>query len=49
MASFAGNVIMLGTKDNKVIVMSQTAFEVLTEEQKAILSKHGKIIYSNLS
>ena len=42
--SFLGNIIQLGDKQNKIIVISKTAYLSLTENQKDILSTKSKII-----
>ena len=44
MESFAGNLLQLGEKGNKVIVISQLAFGSLTSSQKQILSTESKIL-----
>ncbi|MES2239756.1 MAG: arginine deiminase-related protein [Bacteroidota bacterium] len=46
---FAANLLELsGADDKRYIVMSTTAFEVLTAAQKAQLEKHGTILSTNL-
>lgn len=48
--SFAGNMLQVHGKDNeRFLVMSQTAFDCLTQAQKAQINKHCKIISSSLS
>lgn len=48
--SFAGNMLLLKNKSGKYLwVMSTQAFHSLTDEQKTILEKDGKIIHSDLS
>ena len=44
MESFAGNLLQLGEKGNKIIVISQLAFSSLTTNQKEILSSESKIL-----
>ena len=44
MESFAGNIIQLGNKKNKIIVISKSAYLSLNKEQKNILSRESKII-----
>ena len=44
MESFAGNLLQLGEKGNKIIVISQLAFSSLTINQKEILSSESKIL-----
>ena len=44
MESFAGNIIQLGDKKNKIIVISKSAYLSLNKEQKNILSRESKII-----
>ena len=44
MESFAGNIIQLGDKKNKIIVISKSAFLSLNKEQKNILLRESKII-----
>lgn len=49
MNHFAGNMIQLKSKDKKnYLVMSQSAFEILTETQKEKLSKYVDFIYSDI-
>lgn len=46
---FAGNMLQVAGKDgNKLVVMSESAYKSLTEDQKAQLAKHGKLLYSSL-
>ena len=44
MECFAGNLLQLGEKGNKIIVISQLAFGSLTTNQKEILSSESKIL-----
>ena len=44
MESFAGNIIQLGDKKKKIIVISKSAYLSLNKEQKNILSRESKII-----
>ena len=44
MESFAGNIIQLGDRKNKTIVISKSAYLSLNKEQKNILSRESKII-----
>lgn len=44
MECFAGNLLQLGEKGNKIIVVSQLAFSSLTTNQKEILSSESKIL-----
>ena len=44
MESFAGNIIQLGYKKNKIVVISNSAYLSLNKEQKNILSRESKII-----
>ena len=44
MESFAGNLLQLGEKGNKIIVISQLAFSSLNNNQKQILSSESKIV-----
>ena len=44
MESFAGNLLQLGEKGNKIIVISQLAFSSLNKNQKQILSSESKIV-----
>ncbi len=47
--SFAGNMLqVIGTNEERYIIMSNSAYESLTKQQKNQLEKHGKIIYSSL-
>ncbi|WP_420315796.1 citrulline utilization hydrolase CtlX [Ekhidna sp.] len=46
---FAGNMLqLLGNDDKRLVVMSSAAFNSLTEEQKVQLSKHGKLVHSDI-
>lgn len=50
MNSFAGNMLQLkNSKDEKILVMSQQAFQSLTEEQIFHLEKYNKILYADLN
>lgn len=44
MECFAGNLLQLGEKGNKIIVISQLAFSSLSNNQKKILSSESKIV-----
>ena len=44
MESFAGNLLQLGEKENKIVVISQLAFNSLSINQKRILSSESKIV-----
>lgn len=47
---FCGNVLELKSKDEKrYTLMSKSAFDNFTEEQKNIISKNSEIIYSDIS
>lgn len=47
--SFAGNMLqILGKNDGRYIVMSNSAYESLTNQQIKQIEKHGKILYSSL-
>jgi len=49
MNHFAGNI--LEVKNNKgetLVVMSQTAFEAFTAQQKATMEKYGKLVYADI-
>lgn len=47
--SFAGNMLqVLGSNNERYIVMSNSAFESLTKQQINQLEKHGNILYSSL-
>ena len=49
MRHFAGNILQVcGEKDDKYIVMSETAYKSFKAEQIKQLEKHGTIIYSDL-
>ena len=46
---FAGNMLqVLGKNDQRLVVMSSAAFNSLSDEQKAALSKHGKLVHSDI-
>ncbi|MFD0794079.1 citrulline utilization hydrolase CtlX [Mucilaginibacter litoreus] len=50
MNHFAGNMLEVKNKAGEtLIVMSQTAYHSLTDVQKAILGKYGKLIYADIS
>ncbi|MDD3722193.1 MAG: arginine deiminase-related protein [Lutibacter sp.] len=47
--SFAGNMLqVLGNNEERYIIMSNAAFESLTNQQINQIQKHGKILYSSL-
>lgn len=47
--NFAGNMLqILGKNDERIIVMSNSAYESLTKQQINQLEKHGNILYSSL-
>ena len=47
--SFAGNMLqVLGSNDERYIVMSNSAFESLSNQQIKQIEKHGTILYSSL-
>ena len=47
---FAGNMLQLSTKDGgKVLVMSQAAFESLTDDQRKTLESYSRIVSSDLN
>ncbi len=46
---FAGNMLqVLGKNDQRLVVMSSAAFNSLSDVQKAALSKHGKLVHSDI-
>lgn len=46
---FAGNMLqVVGADDKRLVVMSSAAFNSLTDEQKTQLSKHGKLVHSDI-
>lgn len=46
---FAGNMLQVQNKaGEKYVVMSESAFKSLTEDQRGQLNKHGKLLYSSL-
>jgi len=50
MNHFAGNLLEVKSKTGEtLIVMSQTAFQSLNEQQKAALSKYGKLVYADIN
>lgn len=50
MNRFAGNMLEVKNKDGEMlIVMSETAYRSLTREQKNILTKFGKLVFSDIS
>jgi len=50
MSNFCGNVLELSTKDGEIIVMSTTAYNNFTLEQKTIILKHVKnIVHADIS
>jgi hypothetical protein len=47
--SFAGNMLqVLGKNNERYIIMSNSAYESLTKQQRNQIEKHGKILYSSL-
>lgn len=47
--SFAGNMLqVLGNNEERYIVMSNSAYQILTKQQINQIEKHGKILYSSL-
>lgn len=47
--NFAGNMLqVLGSNDQRLVVMSSAAFSSLSDEQKDQLSKHGKLVHSDI-
>jgi hypothetical protein len=50
MNSFAGNMLEVkNTAGETLIVMSQTAYQSLTDEQKTALQKYGKLVYADIN
>jgi hypothetical protein len=50
MNQFAGNMLQVrNDKGETVLVMSQTAYQSLTDDQVATIQKHTKILYSDIS
>jgi len=50
MNRFAGNMLEVKSLSGEtLIVMSQTAYNSLTDEQKSILSQYGKLIYADIN
>ena len=50
MNSFAGNMLEIkNTVGEILIVMSQTAYQSLTVEQKTVLEKYGKLVYADIN
>ncbi len=47
-AKFAGNMLQVQGKDKKYIVMSETAYESLSQAQITLLEKHGDILKSDV-
>ena len=45
---FAGNMLQVLGKNERLVVMSEAAFQSLSEYQKARLSGHGKLVYSDI-
>jgi len=45
---FAGNVLQLQGKNGPLIIMSQSAYNSMTDEQMSQLARHGEIICSDL-
>ena len=49
MNHFAGNMLEVKNKDgDNLIVLSQSAFDSLSKEQKTTLSKYGKLVYADI-
>lgn len=49
MNHFAGNLLEVKSKSEEtLIVMSQTAYEAFDDEQRATLSKYGKLVYADI-
>lgn len=47
--NFAGNMLqVLGSNDERLVVMSSAAFHSLDDDKKVRLSKHGKLIHSDI-
>lgn len=44
MQKFCGNILQVASNQGPKIVMSQTAFDAFTSDQRKILQKHGKLI-----
>jgi len=50
MNHFAGNLLEVKSKSGEtLIVMSQTAYQAFSEQQKVTLSKYGKLVYADIS
>ncbi|HEY8929805.1 MAG TPA: arginine deiminase-related protein [Mucilaginibacter sp.] len=50
MNHFAGNMLEIrNAEDETLIVMSKAAYDALTSEQRSLLEKYGKLIYSDIS
>ena len=48
--SFAGNMLqLLDRNNNPLLVMSESAYNVLTNQQKNTINKYAKIVFSSLS
>ena len=48
--SFAGNMLQLIDRNNKpVLIMSESAYNVLTDSQKNSINKYAKIVFSSLN
>ncbi|MEQ9466416.1 MAG: arginine deiminase-related protein [Ekhidna sp.] len=46
---FAGNMLqVIGKDDQRLVVMSSAAYNSLTDDQKSQLSKHGKLVHSDI-
>lgn len=45
---FAGNMLQLGTKSEKMLVMSSAAYSSLDDEQISSIEKYGSIVHSSL-
>ena len=48
MHAFAGNILELQGRDGRIIVMSTTAVQALTEGQKERLQRHGELVTANV-
>lgn len=49
-ANFAGNMLQIkGANNERFLIMSQTAYNVLTNAQVKTLEKHNKIVFSDLN
>jgi len=43
-ANFAGNAIELSGRDGRILALSQRAFDSLTAEQKAVISRSARLV-----